>query len=399
MNLSRSLPLVLTLAASALLPLPALAQLVADPYVDEHVEHDSNVFRAPNSQANILAFGDPTLADSDVRSVAGINGSYLAGDQKLTFQAEGRRFDYEHFTTLDHNEYLLDTALKWKLTSLLDGSIEARQESAMAPFGLGNSPYLTIDVDSKATAKINLNVNTDWRLEGSVYDHVLKAPLEFYPNYSYPNFVDREIGSHIGILNTGHSNLTFGFGLDRIDGTFENAPGAGPYTQNTAALTGSYIVSGLTTLNAAVGYTVRAQPADEGNVAAMTGSIGFSRQLTGKTSVNVQLVRAVNSYIAAAGAEIDTSVTAGVVWQATYKINLAINGGYMRSAFIGQAITGSSANSRVDTIPTESMDINYQVFRRVKLHAYVNKQARTSDVYLFNFSDTIYGIEAKFTWR
>ena len=58
----------------------------------------------------------------------GMDGTYLWSQQKLTATLEGRHFDYDHFTELDHNEYLAHVALDWKLTSLLDGILDARQE-------------------------------------------------------------------------------------------------------------------------------------------------------------------------------------------------------------------------------------------------------------------------------
>src|SRR4029077_4721381 len=138
------------------------AQATANPYADVHYEDDSNVFRVQNSQANLVAIGDPTLADNDLKAVIGAEGSYLWSEQKLTATVEGRRYVYDHFNQLDHNEYLADVALKWKTTSLLDGLLEARQEQLMAPFTLGNSAQLSIDVDRRVTGGLNLNFNPDW---------------------------------------------------------------------------------------------------------------------------------------------------------------------------------------------------------------------------------------------
>ncbi len=377
-----------------LIPSVVWAQLEVNPYVDSHYEHDSNVFRSPNSQANLLNLGDPTLGDSDLKYVAGFNATYQWSQQSLTAQLEGRKIDYDHYSDLNHNEYLADLVLKWKLTSLWDGTVEGRRESAMAPFYLGNSTLLTINVDTQLTGRFNLHFAPDWRLEGSAEAHELDSPLQ-----NYPDFVDREALTHLAIVNVGTTNLTYGVAYDRADGKFENAPSVGPYTQNSESLTVTYLVSGLTTMNAAAGYTNRIQAANAQSVSAVTGSLAFSRQLTGKTSVNLQVARAVNSYLAAGASEIDTSATLGLLWQATRKIGVAVNAGYVKSKFVGQSIPGAGDNGRVDHSPSESLDINYQVMRRLKLHAYLNKQSRTSDVYLFNFSDTIVGIEARLSWK
>jgi hypothetical protein len=213
-------------------PRLAEAQATANPYADVHYEHDSNVFRVQNSQANLIAIGDPTLADNDVKAVIGAEGSYLWSEQKLTATIEGRRYVYDHFSELDHNEYLADVALKWKTTSLLDGLVEARQEQLMAPFTLGNSTQLSIDVDRKITGGLNLNFNPDWRLESLVYSHNLKSPLQ-----DFPDFVEREVGTQLALLNRSVSHLTYGITVDHISGRFENAPNVGTYNQVDAQLT------------------------------------------------------------------------------------------------------------------------------------------------------------------
>jgi hypothetical protein len=387
------------LAAALSLSHPACAQTTVSPYLDAHYEHDSNVFRVENSAANVAAIGDPTLADTDLKAVAGVDGTYLWSQQKLTATLEGRRFDYDHFTELDHNEYLAHVALDWKLTSLFDGILDARQEQYMAPFTLGNSSQLSIDVDRKIDAKANVNVTPEWRVETEAYSHNLKAPLE-----GFPDFVEREIGTHLALLNKSITNLSYGIALDHISGRYENAPDVGTYNQTSADLTADYTVSALSKLNASLGYTKRDQNANIPGISGVTGAFGYTRKLTGKTSVSVNVTRAVNSYVAAGGSEVDTSANVSATWQATYRISVVVMGGYVHSSFIGQTIPGTVvpgaiANGRVDTSPVGQLDVNYQASRRLRLHAYATKQSRSSTIDLYNYNDTIVGIEAKLTWQ
>lgn len=381
-------------ALSAAVPLSARADGTLNPYVDAQVEHDSNVFRVPNSQTILLSSGDPTLADTDEKYIAGVDGTYMWSQQKLTAVFEGRHSTYNHYKDLDHNEYLADVDLTWKLTHLFDGSFELRQERVMAPFVLGNSSRLTINVDRNAAAKVNFNVSPDWRLDVGGYYHKLNSPLQ-----NFPDFVERDIGSHAGLSYVGIANLTYGIAFDHIDGRFENAQGVGPFVQNGSQLKLNYAVGTLTTLNAAVGYSKRDQAGAAGNISAFTGELGYTRQLTGKTSVNVHVTRAVNSYVAAGGSEIDTTAAAQVYWQATYKIAVTANYAYTHSTFIGQVIPGSITNGRVDRSPYASLRITYQPIQRLQFRAYLTKQSRTSNVELFNYSATIYGIDAKLTFR
>jgi Putative beta-barrel porin 2 len=380
-------------AIAVVAPRAAQAQAIVNPYVDARYEYDSNVFRAPNSEAIFIANGDPKLSDSDLRYMAGLDAAYLWSDQKFTAKVEGRRFEYDHYGDLDHSEYLADLAMNWKLTSLLDGLLEARQEHAMAPFYLGNSTQLTINTDRNIGGKLNLHFSPDWRLEAGVLSHVLDSPLQ-----NFPDFVERDVTSHLGLVNVGISHLEYGIAFDRIDGRFENAVNVGPYTQNNTSLTVKYTLSALTTFNAAAGYTKRDQTSNGGNVSGFTGDLRYTRQLTAKTSLSLDVSRVVNSYAAAAASEVDTTATAIVNWQATYRIGVALNLGYIHSDFVGQAIPGSNDNGRIDHSPTESLNVTYQVLRRLLLRGYLTKQSRSSNIEEFNFSDTLIGLEAKYTF-
>jgi hypothetical protein len=88
-----------------------------------------------------------------------------------------------------------------------------------------------------------------------------------------------------------------------------------------------------------------------------------------------------------------------VNWQATYRIGVGLAASYVDSDFIGQEIPGSNEdNGRIDHSPTGSLNLTYQILRRLQLHGYFTKQTRSSNVAEFNFHDTLAGIEAKYTF-
>lgn len=373
---------------------PIRADAVLKPYVDAQVQHDSNVFRVPNTETLLLANGDGTLADTSETYRAGLDGTYEWGRQKFTATLEARHFNYNHYRDLNHYEYLADAGLTWQLTHLLDGTVDLRQERLMAPFALGNSTRLTIDVDRKAAATVNLHVTPDWRVDVGGYYHKLNSPLQ-----NFADFVQHETNSHAGLTYVGLANLTYGIAFDHLDGRFENAVGVGPYKQDTVQLNASYKVSGLTTLQAAAGYTRRSQTGAGNNLSAFTGTLGYTRQLTGKTSLNLAVSRAVNSYLAAGSSEVDTSASAQVDWQATYKIDVALNYFYVRSVFAGQFVPGSTTSGRVDKSPGGGLKITYRPVRLVQLQAYATQQSRRSTIELYRFNDVLYGLDVKFSFR
>ncbi|MDE2350086.1 MAG: hypothetical protein KGL92_16410 [Gammaproteobacteria bacterium] len=383
-----------TVALGALITGAAHAGTTFVPYLDARIEHDSNVFRASSEAAAFAANGDPTLGDTDEEYVAGMDGTYLWSRQKLTAKIEGRRFDYKHFKSLNHNEYLAELTLDWTLSQFLDGKFDAHQERLMAAFALGNSSRLTVNVDHLASADVDLNINPSWRLVGGGYVHKLDSPLQ-----NFPDFVQRDSNAHVGLDYLGIAKLTYGLRFDRTDGKFENAQNVGPYTQYTGALTGAYQVTGLTTLNAALGYSTRDQTGVTGRVSGITGTFAYSRQLTGKTRFSLSVTRAINSYLAAGGSEVDTTAGGELHWDATYKIHVELVYSYIRSVFVGQIIPGSSANGRVDRSPLEQLKVTYSILRPLMLDLYANHQSRRSNVALFNYTDTTYGLDARYSFR
>jgi len=375
-------------------PRAAIAELKMDPYATAHIEHDSNVFLVQISEVQLAERGFSEMGDTDTKYVAGLRSEYLWSLQSLTGNFEVRRLQYFHFTDLDHSEYLGDLRFDWKLGSVLDGELQLRQEHSAPSFASNNSIGLTLNTARYADAKANLRITPEWRLEAGTDYSKLDAPLQ-----AYPKFVDREVGTQLGVRYLGVANLAAGFTFAHIDGRFENAPVVGPYSQSSGEFKANYAVSGLSKLNAGLGYPRRTQSGQEGTASAVTGEFGYNRQLTAKTALDVQLTRAVNSYVAAGGSEVDTTASLSVTWQATYKVGVGLNGSFTHSTFIGQAIPGSVANGRVDRGKDVALKVKYQAFRRLQVTGYLRSQKRSSDVGLYDFNDTIVGVEAQWHWR
>ncbi len=392
--LSRAAVFTAPLAMLFVLPGAALGQATFNPYVSAQVEHDSNVFRVPDSQTATQFYGGPTLADTDFRYIAGATGTYLWSLQKLSGTIEGRHITYDHFTFLDHSEYLANLQLDWKVASLLDGIVQARQEHLAAYFADRQSPTLEVDTDRNIVGKLNLKFRTDWRLETGVNFHTYESPLQFYPD-----FTEHETGTHLGVSYLGIANLTYGVGVDHISGNFTHAVGVGPYTQTSAEARMTYVITGLTTFNGALGYTRRNQSADESSLGTVTGLLKYQRQLTGKTLLTAQLQRAVYSYAASAGSEIDSTASLAADWQATYKLGVGLKFAYTRSTYVGSAIPGAVVNGRTDTSPAESLNVTYQALRNLQVKGYFNAQSRHSNVFLDRYDDNTVGIQVLAHWR
>jgi hypothetical protein len=383
---------VLLVAFGSLPAVPA-EQGIPDPYASVQVEHDSNVFRLNNAESADLPPGSG-LGDTYERYIIGAKDSYDFDQQHLTANIEGRKFNYDHFGFLDHYEYQGDLALNWRLASLLSGLLSFHLEHFAAPFADRDSiAILEIDTDRKIIANANYLFTPDWRLNSGVVYHSLEAPLQ-----DYPDFALHEVDSHLGLDYLGLKHLTYGINFDHISGNFSYGVGVGPYSQNTGVFKATYVLNGFSSLHGDLGYTRRDQSGALNDTGGVTWDIGYTRQLTPKTSFTVQGSRTVNGYIAGGSTEVDTTATGALTWNATYKISVVATGGYTRSSFVGQAIPIPNeptieAASRKDHSPVGSLNILYSLTRQLQLKGFVTRQTRDSTVDFFSFNDTLYGIQ------
>jgi hypothetical protein len=377
----------------------AFAQSTFLPYASTDYEHNSNIFYLPNSQAAYATGGSYQLGDSSLKTIGGAEEDYYWGRQRFYATIEGRYIEYAHYTDLNHSEYQAKLGLDWKLLSAFDGTLAGSLERYMAPFANRDTyTALSVDVDRGASAKVNTRISPEWLLVTSVNYHDLDAPVQDYPNYGLT-----ETTSHLALQYLGVANLTFGAAADYVDGRYRNAPIQGTYNQIALDLTMSYAVSRLSTFKGAVGYTQRDQGQGQGSVSGVTGALGYTRTLTGKTSLSLDLTRAVNSYVAAGGSELDTILSLRANHQLTYKIGISAGVQEMRSDFLGQTIPIPCANGapgcstsvlgRHDRVPGADIKITYDVRRWLLIQPYATYQRRTSNYPLDEFTSTIIGIK------
>lgn len=374
----------------------ARAEVNFDPYAGIVAEHNSNLFSVPDQNAVVDPKGNKTLADTTTSYLAGAVASFLYGRQELLATVEGRRSLYNEFTDLDHNEYLVDLGYKWKLFRTLDGLLDARESRQIVNFVERTTTILTLQTDKAVKGTLNAHVTSDWLLEAGLATHRLDSPLLDPPLAYAPDFSLRETTESAGLKYVGVANLAYGLEISHVEGVYSGDPGAVDYNQNTAQLAAKYNVSGLTTLNAAAGYTRRLLQDNGGTVSGATGLLGYSRQLTGKTSVNLQFSRLLNSYYNAGSSEIDTGGSAGALWQATPKLSVALNYQRVHSQFLGQTLPNANIQGRVDTFNFASMDVIFQPRLWLSIHPYVKYQKRDSNLEnLFSFTGTLYGLEVR----
>lgn len=372
-------------------PAAAVGELKLDPYLSTQYEYQSNVFSVASRDQAIAQSGDPQRDDSLLRYLAGLEAAYSWSRQKLSALIEGRRLDYQHFGQLDHNEYLVSGTLDWALGNSVDGAIDVRQERRMAAFADRNSSQLTLERERVVKSKAGLLIGPDWRVEGGVARRDLDSPLPGFSDFSLA-----ENSGTLGLKYLGISRLSAGLETTYLDGEYQGITAAPRFNQITGQATALYTVSGLSRLDAAIGYTQRKdREPDQDKTTAFTGSLGYSRKLSGKTDVNVQVFRRVSSYTAGATSTVDTGAGAGANWQATPKIAVSLNYEWTQSSFQGQALPGSGIPDRRDHLQSMAASLSYQPLQWLSIRPYARYQDRSSNFALDSYNGAVLGIEVR----
>jgi hypothetical protein len=381
--------------AAATRSITAFAGVQLSPYAAGEYEHSSNIFYQGGGLATTpVGTNGSGTADSILKSRLGIDAEYDWSQQKFFATAEGRRFVYNNFSSLDHNEGLLNGGLDWKLTHLLDGALEYRHERRMVPFSeIPSTRTLFLETEDIGTAAVNVQVAARWRWENRFKIRNLDSPRAGLPNLKL-----RETSEHEAVRYLVVGGLSVGLDAEYLQGSFSGITGlatpfytpTSSYHQTTGQLAVDYKVSGLSTLNAAVGYTSRSDLGGAGT-AAVSGQVRYERELTGKTSASLQLFRLVNSYVTTAGTEVDTGVAAKLIWRPTERIEVSPGYYYTQSSFPGQ--TFGSGSSRSDNFQAITLDVRYHVLDSVELHPYSRYNVRRSNIASDGFNVTEVGLE------
>ena len=360
------------------------------PYAAEDIEHNTNVFDVPSGIPEPIGKHGATFGDTFFEERAGALGTYLLGEQQFFGTAEFRRFDYDNFTILDHNENLLDGGLKWKLSQLLDGTVEYKHEQRMVQFqDVTAFTALILETENTGTVGFNVNVTPEWRLETHAKDHLLDSPRSDVPGLSLHEDSVRE-----GLRYLGVANLSAGLDVEYLDGKYRNDPLAlnPDYHQLGGYLAANYIVSGLTNFTGSVGYTNRVDPTNSG-LSGVTGSLTYQHMVSAKTTVNLGVNRTLQSYITTGGNEIDTTASTAVSYQATYKIGIRAGYAYTDSKYPNSVVGDGLTADRTDHFQTATLEATYQVLHWLSIRPYGRYQSRRSNFPLNTFNSNVVGIE------
>ncbi len=369
----------------------ANAELKLIPYGISQIQFDSNVYRVSSTAAAPVIDGKRVRSDQIILNTLGLDTQYEYSEQKFRAQVEGRQFNYLNTTGLNHNEYLISAGLDWVLIRRLTGSFDFRQERRLASFADRDTSRLILERDRVGGGKVDFTFANDWRLEGGYKVHELFSPLP-----QFPEFTLNENTSTVALQYLGISKITAGVSGDYLTGDYTGSSAAAAFKQYSIQSTLGYEATGLSAFNLALGFTSRQGDTQVGKTAELTGSIGYRRQITGKTSARSSIFRRVVSYTAGNNSVIETGGNIGVEWEATAKITVGTTYEYTDGAFQASNLPGGIANdNRKDRYQAVSLNLSYEPLRWLQVRSYATYQARISNIEINSYNTSLIGLELR----
>jgi hypothetical protein len=391
---------LLTTVLGLLSPVAAFAQFSALTSATAQYEYNSNVFDLQSGFPVLGYNGQPItgpdeyrLDDSFYAYRALANLKYAISKQTVFLNATAADYVYDHFGQLTHSEYNFDGGWNGNIGTALNGGVDVIRINSMVAFTDLNSTQLTLQTVQRENANIGLQLAPNWRIEANGYYRTVSEPLPQTPALELYETQGTTLLRYVA-----NAGLNWGLSATYQKGHFTGAPETldPAYSQRAADLFANFFRQDGSGVTGDVGYSQRTSVTGLNNTAGVVGSLGYQKQLTGKTSVQLQVTREIDTYLTNTGSEIESRAILSFNWQATYKIDVVPTYTWQLREFPDQGNTPTQ--TRIDHLEFGGIVIIYQPLTWLAVRPYANIQTRSSNLIGGSFNGTIAGISFVATW-
>ena len=364
------------------LPISAHAILEFKPFVSVEAEQDSNVFRFRNADEAFAQRGERKRSDTLMSYRGGLTSSYTAGLQKFTLDASGGKYEYDRFSELDYKGHDVSGHFDWQLGSLLKGTLEASDKRELQGFEtITDAIDRSLRDETDASLIARLRLFQDWELRPR--GRITRA------RYSLDTTRQQDLDEDevaLALSYLGRASLTVGLeGVltkgdfirrDEGDGIIEK------YDQTTLQLVGRWQPSPVSWIDYTFGATERDN--DGTNVdddKDVVGSLGATRNISEKTSLYLNLSRAIYSAQREGESSIVSSgVNVGGFWNATPYLTVNGYAYHQWETFKDSVLEGADTGDREDKVLGMTLSVVYAPRPWINLTPGVGYVDRTSEL-------------------
>jgi hypothetical protein len=374
---------------SAMAAVDMSANVTVGGQYDTNARQLASIESPPPSEGSIARDDASTYVTASVNATVGGEGPLRAGLGVSYTHSESMRLE-----TLDHDDYSVSAGVDWRPSQVFDMSLLATQDRL--PLGLadvgGNesAPQTT----QRYQGVLRLRPTPRWQLSLTPGWNETRTRLP-----EADDFLLRETGAIASVEFLGAGRLVPGISAARLEGKYSGVVNPTRYTQQVVHGTLGYRLTEVTAFSLEAGQTWRdthlREPstdpgalANEGSNSAFTGSLSAFRQLTAKTSVNLNVFRNFQLYEGGVNLSIGTGFRAGVNWAATAKVGVTLDATHTWST-IDNVEFGGVPIKRKDLVRTYSFGVNYRATRAVSFSTSLTRNVRRSEVWSDQYNSTI----------
>lgn len=350
---------------------PATAQLAdLSPFATVEARYDNNVFRvADAAEARAQSpTGDPRMGDSLTQATVGVTGEFNPGIQQVIATAQVTRAVYRHFDRLDYNAYRAVAGWAWQYRRLADGEIGMDIQRDLQDYGGSDDSDAAFTLTREYRAGGGINITPRWRGELA-----LLANSRRTTDVEDTFFDLDELTVDIAGFYLGDPVARLGVGLAHTSGEYPrrdssaNAVLADAYDETTLDLRLAYSPSGISSLDAALGYTrTRQRPVRDRDVGGITGRLQYRRQISGRTATTLRAYRRVRpAEFENANLVVDSGVVVAVDWSYSVKTNVTAEFERRRLDYRDQGDLGATTEAREDDQFVGRLEVAWQPLERL----------------------------------
>jgi hypothetical protein len=347
----------------------------------------------PPPTADSIARDDvATFVTAGVNAALGATGPLSANLSASYTHSESMRQD-----ELSHDDYTFSAGMAWTPSQAFNLALLATQDRL--PLGLADvgGNQSTPQTSQRYQATVRVRPTPRWQLSLTPGWSETRTPLQDAEDF---RVIETSAGASMEFIGAGR--LVPGISASRGKSRYSGIEDATRYTQETVQGTLSYRLTEVTAFSLSAGKSWRTtqlraptnDPAaigNEGRESSFTGSLSTFRQLTPKTSVNLNVFRNFQYFDAGVNLSVGTGFSAGVNWAATPKTSAALSVSHSWSNIDNFEINGV-AITRKDLLRSYTLGISYLATRSVSLSTNVTRQVRNSRILAEQYNSTIAGV-------
>lgn len=365
------------------------------------VYHDSNLFRLSDSVNPQTVIGSDHKSDTVYRLGLGLKGDVPVSRQRIVLDAALDSYHYDRFKFVNNNAYRAGLGWLWQAGSQASGDVGYQRTYSLAPLAYIQAPIKDMVTGDRIYGSGGYLLTPRWKIRGAAdwveYEH--GAPSQ--------NALDSTTTAGIaGLDYLTPAGDSVGAQLKYSHGDYPNPQLVGStfvsnnYNEIEASTVMYWVVTGISTLNARLGYTSRSySDVSQRNYHGFTGRASWDWTPLAKTPINLAVWQEIQSvtdvtasYVLSRGASIGPS------WAPTAKVVLQAKLFYVTQNYKGDpgfVLQSTTGPRREDKTRGGVISVGYAPLRNLEFTVSAEASKRTSNTFGRDYNDNIVSANAK----